>query len=148
MSAAAGSRWWPAGPCPAARRPCCRPAHRQSTTSNCAVRAQHRSRTRDLQARLQSQATPPGENGHWNLQEIRKQPDAEDGHDCRKNDRTLPGRGFVAEGCDEDTGEGRRRHSKVASEEYEKHRAHQDAEPGPPLRAFWQDTLIAFCRRE
>ena len=38
-------------PCPAARRPGCRPARRGSSTSGCAARARRRSRTRDSATR-------------------------------------------------------------------------------------------------
>ena len=34
-------------------------------------------------------------------------------------------------------------HAEVAAEDDEQHRAHQDAEPSPPLRVFRQDALVA-----
>src|SRR5581483_6770109 len=138
------------GPCPATRRPCCRPERRQNTTSDCAARARRRSRTRDPSVRSKSQAAPPYEYRHWHLQEVREQRDAEEGHDGRENDRAEPRRGFVTKRGDKDAHECAGDHSEVASEENEEHRAQQNAKPCPPLRVLGQDALdfvIALRRK-
>ena len=97
--------------------------------------------------RSRSRSAPPGEDRHGDLQEIGEQRDAEYRDDRREDERTEPRLVLVTKRGDEDAGESAGEHAEIAAEDDESHRAHENAEPSPPLRMFRQDALVVAAFR-
>ncbi len=141
---AAGSRWSRAAPCQAARRPCCRPARRRSTTSDCVAAARRQIRTRGPSEPFRSRSTPL-QQLHRDLQEIREHRHAEGGDERSEHQRALPAGRAVTERRHKHAHEGRRDEAEPAEDD-EHQRAGEDAGPGEPLRMLRQDILVLAGR--
>src|SRR5215831_6050706 len=141
MSAAAESKLSREGPCPAARRPCCRPTPQLSTTLCCSVERRHQNRTRDPSVRLRSQASPC-QQWHRDLKQVPKQSDAKYGHNGSQS-CCGPQRGVaIAKRRHEHTGESGRYQPEITAKKYEAERAGEYARPAQPFRMRRQNVFI------